>query len=285
VTIWIDLIQTPHQIGMIDAGGVDTRALVAGDGPDVLFLHGTSGHIEAFTRNIGRHVSAGYRCHVIDLLGHGYTAKPDYPYEIPRYVEHVLAYLDAAGIDRVHLVGTSLGGWVSAHLSWTHPDRVASLQLISSGGSVATPEVMAKIKNSTTEAVMTDDVAVTRARLELLMFDPANITDELVQIRHDVYHQPEFRQNLHNMLCLQEIEIRRRNIMTPEDLGKISAPTFVIWGSDNPFGEIPEATNIHQAIIGSRLELVAEAGHWPYYEQPEVYNALSIDFLNEVEGR
>ncbi|MFT7598087.1 MAG: 2-hydroxy-6-oxonona-2,4-dienedioate hydrolase [Acidimicrobiales bacterium] len=285
MTIWIDLIQTPHQIGMIDAGGVDTRALVAGDGPDVLFLHGTSGHIEAFTRNIGRHVSAGYRCHVIDLLGHGYTAKPDYPYEIPRYVEHVLAYLDAAGIDRVHLVGTSLGGWVSAHLSWTHPDRVASLQLISSGGSVATPEVMAKIKNSTTEAVMTDDVAVTRARLELLMFDPANITDELVQIRHDVYHQPEFRQNLHNMLCLQEIEIRRRNIMTPEDLGKISAPTFVIWGSDNPFGEIPEATNIHQAIIGSRLELVAEAGHWPYYEQPEVYNALSIDFLNEVEGR
>ena len=285
MTIWIDLIQTPHQIGMIDAGGVDTSALVAGDGPDVLFLHGTSGHIEAFTRNIGRHVSAGYRCHVIDLLGHGYTAKPDYPYEIPRYVEHVLAYLDAAGIDRVHLVGTSLGGWVSAHLSWTHPDRVASLQLISSGGSVATPEVMAKIKNSTTEAVMTDDVAVTRARLELLMFDPANITDELAQIRHDVYHQPEFRQNLHNMLCLQEIEIRRRNIMTPEDLGKISAPTFVIWGSDNPFGEIPEATNIHQAIIGSRLELVAEAGHWPYYEQPEVYNALSIDFLNEVEGR
>ena len=63
----------------------------------MVFLHGTSGHLEAFTRNIVAHVEAGFRCHAIDMLGHGYTGGLDHPYEIPDYVAHLLAYLDAAG--------------------------------------------------------------------------------------------------------------------------------------------------------------------------------------------
>ena len=138
MTIWTDL-SVPFRLERVDVGGVGTRALMAGDGPDVLFLHGTSGHLEAFTRNIAPHVDAGFRCHAIDLLGHGYTDKPDFDYEIPRYVGHVLGYLDAQGIDRVHLAGESLGGWVSAWLTSEHPDRVHTLQLIAAGGTPPTP--------------------------------------------------------------------------------------------------------------------------------------------------
>src|SRR5690606_19531794 len=134
--------------------------------------HGTSGHLEAFSRNIGPHVAAGFRCHAIDMLGHGYTGKPDYPYEIPRYVEHLLAYLDAQNIERAHLVGESLGGWVSAWLASEHPERVRSLQLVAAGGTKANPAVMDRIKTSTTKAVVEDDIAFTRARLELLMHHP-----------------------------------------------------------------------------------------------------------------
>ena len=104
MTVWTDLLTIPFCVERVDAGGVETRALVAGEGDDVLFLHGTSGHLEAFSRNIVPHVRAGFRCHAIDMLGHGYTGKPDHDYEFPGYVEHVLAYLDAKGIERAHLV-------------------------------------------------------------------------------------------------------------------------------------------------------------------------------------
>jgi 2-hydroxy-6-oxonona-2,4-dienedioate hydrolase len=217
------------------------------------------------------------------MLGHGYTDKPGYPYEIPRYVDHLLAYLDAAGIERAHLAGESLGGWVAAWLAGQHPDRVRSLQLIAAGGTKANPEVMQRIKTSTTQAVVTHDIELTRARLNLLMYDPErNVSDELVEVRHRIYHQPQFRANLANLLCLQEMEIRQRNLLTPERLARIEAPTLVIWGRQNPFGEVPEAQLMHAQIEGSCLELFDECGHWPQHEQAARYNELSLSFLAGV---
>ncbi|MEM9134801.1 MAG: alpha/beta hydrolase [Actinomycetota bacterium] len=284
MSIWNDLTGLEFTLSMVDAGGVATRTLSAGVGPDVVFLHGTSGHLEAFTRNIRPHVEAGYRCHAIDLLGHGYTGKPDYPYEIPRYVEHLDAWLVAMGIDRPHLVGESLGGWVAGRFSWEQPERVRSLQLIAAGGTKANPEVMERIKNSTTKAVLTDDISLTRDRLHLLMFDPAkDVSEELVEVRYDIYHRPEFQKNLHNLLCLQNMEIRQRNLMTTEQLATITAPTLVIWGTNNPFGEVPEATAMHEAIAGSRLELFGECGHWPQHERHDLYNPLALEFLASVD--
>ena len=282
MTIWTDLTGVGFSIDFVDAGPVRTRTLRAGDGDDVVFLHGTSGHLEAFSRNIAAHVDAGFRCHAIDMLGHGYTAKPDYPYEIPRYVEHLVDYLDACGIERAHLAGESLGGWVAGWLASEQPERVRSLQLVAAGGTKANPEVMERIKSSTTQAVTTDDIGLTRKRLELLMFDPDDVSDELVEIRHAIYHAPDFVANLPNLLCLQEMEIRQRNLMSTERLGRITAPTVVIWGNENPFGEVPEATAMHEAIRGSRLELFAECGHWPQHEQAALYNPLSIEFIRST---
>lgn len=279
MTVWTDLTPVAFDLSYVDAGGVATRSLRSGDGEDVIFLHGTSGHLEAFSRNIVPHVRAGYRCHAIDMLGHGYTDKPDFPYEIPRYVEHLTAYLDALGIARAHLVGESLGGWVAGWLAESEPDRVATLQLVAAGGTKANPEVMERIKRSTTEAVELDDINLTRKRLELLMFDPVNVTDELVEVRHAIYHQKAFQENLPNLLCLQEMEIRTRNLMTMERLSRITAPTLVVWGTDNPFGDVPEARAMHEAIPGSRLELFGECGHWPQHEHADRYNALSLEFL------
>jgi 2-hydroxy-6-oxonona-2,4-dienedioate hydrolase len=284
MTIWTDLTGVEFRVASVDAGGIRTRALRAGDGEDVIFLHGTSGHLEAFVRNIPAH-AARYRCHAIDLLGHGYTDKPDYPYEISRYVEHLVHYLDAAGIERAHLVGESLGGWVAARLASEQPDRVRSLQLLAAGGTKASPQVMERIRTATTRAVMTDDVELTRSRLELLMHDPAkDVSAELVAVRHRIYHQPDFQKNLHNLLCLQEMEVRRRNLLTPDQLGRIVAPTLVVWGRENPFGDVPEARRMHEAIPGSRLELFEHCGHWPQHEHADRYNTLSLAFLAEVGG-
>ncbi|MEU7631297.1 alpha/beta fold hydrolase [Nocardia sp. NPDC049220] len=285
MTIWNELAGLDFTLRTVDANGIPTRALQAGSGDEaVVFLHGTSGHLEAFARNIAAH-APHYRCHAIDMLGHGYTGKPDYPYEIPRYVQHLVDYLDAVGIERAHLVGESLGGWVAAHLASEQPDRVLSLQLLAAGGTVANPTIMERIKTSTTKAVRSDDIELTRARLRLLMHDPADATEELVEVRHRIYHQPDFVANIHNLLSLQEMEVRQRNLLRPERLAKIQAPTLVVWGHENPFGDVPEAKKMAEDIPGAQLQLYAECGHWPQHEQAALYNPLSLDFLAKASAQ
>jgi 2-hydroxy-6-oxonona-2,4-dienedioate hydrolase len=283
MTAWCDLLPTAFEVAYVDVGGIPTRTLRAGDGPDVVFLHGTSGHLEAFTRNIGPHVAAGFRCHAIDMLGHGYTGRPDHPYEIPHYVAHLAGYLDAVGVERANLAGESLGGWVAAWLASEQPERVVSLQLIAAGGTKANPEVMERIRTSTRRAVQTDDPALTRSRLDLLMHDPTTtVTDELVEIRHRIYHQPEFVANVDNLLCLQDMDTRQRNLLRPDRLARLAGiPTLIVWGHQNPFGDVPEARLMHEHIPNSRLELYPECGHWPQYERVDLYNPMSIAFLRE----
>lgn len=58
-------------------------------------------------------------------------------------------------------------------------------------------------------------------------------------------------------------------------------PTLIIWGHENPFGDVPEARLMHEHIPGSRLELYPECGHWPQYERVDLYNPMSIAFLQE----
>lgn len=278
-TIWTELSGLDFTVTTVDAGGVPTRSLRAGNGPEhVVFLHGTSGHLEAFIRNIRAHAES-YTVHAIDMLGHGYTGKPDHPYEIPRYRDHLLAYLDATGVEKAHIGGESLGGWVGARTAIDDPDRIASLQLLCAGGTVANPEVMERIRTSTRRAVETDDVELTRARLRLLMHDPANATEELVTARHEIYHRSDFVANIDNLLSLQDMETRLRNILTPEDLAQITVPTLIVWGRNNPFGDTPEASAMHANIPGSELVLLDECGHWPQHEHAATYNELSLTFL------
>jgi 2-hydroxy-6-oxonona-2,4-dienedioate hydrolase len=265
----------------VDAGGLRTRALQAGpeDGEHVVFLHGTTGHLEAFVRNIPDH-ARHYRCHAIDMLGHGYTAKPDRPGEIPAYVDHLMAYLDAVGAERAHLVGESLGGWVSAWAASEQPERVASLQLLCMGGTKVNPAVMERLKTSTTAASLQDDIRLTRDRLRLLWAEwDEEFGDELTEVRYAIYHRPEFQKNLHNLLALQETDRRERNLLLPDRMARISAPTLIVWGNKNPFGDVPEAQAIADAIPGSRLEIFPECGHWPQHEQADRYNPLSLAFL------
>lgn len=109
MTIWTDLADPAFAVDFVDAGGLRTRSLRAGQGEPLIFLHGTSGHLEAFIRNLPAH-ARHYDCHAIDMMGHGYTDSPPDAYRIRGYVDHLVAYLDAVEIDRAHFVGESLGG-------------------------------------------------------------------------------------------------------------------------------------------------------------------------------
>ncbi len=217
------------------------------------------------------------------MLGHGYTAKPDYPYEIPRYVEHLVDYLDACGIDRAHLAGESLGGWVAGWLATEQPERVRSLQLVAAGGTKANPEVMERIKSSTTQAVTTDDIALDAQAVRAPDVRPERMsaTSSSRSATRSTTHPTSSRTSTTCCACRRWRSVGATSCTT-ERLGRITAPTLVVWGNENPFGEVPEATAMHEAIPGSRLELFPECGHWPQHEQAERYNPLSIEFLRSA---
>jgi 2-hydroxy-6-oxonona-2,4-dienedioate hydrolase len=282
VTFWTDLTGTAFEVSYDAVNGVPTRVLRAGTehSSHIVCLHGTSGHMEAFVRNVPA-LAEHHQVHCLDMLGHGYTDNPGGDLRIPRYVRHVLDYLDSRGIDAAHFVGESLGGWVAGRLAADHPERADRLVLVAPGGTVANPQVMERIKTSTRRAVITDDRSLTEARLHLLMHDPANVSDELVDVRHEIYHRPEFVAGIDKLLALQEMENRTQDLLTPEQMGRISSPTLIVWGAENPFGDVPEARRMNESIPGSRLEIFPECGHWPQHEHAVKFNELALKFFAE----
>ncbi|MCU1343863.1 MAG: hypothetical protein JWL70_129, partial [Acidimicrobiia bacterium] len=122
-SIWSELRDVAFTQGWLDAGGISTRYVEAGpaDAPVLMMLHGTGGHWETFASNLGP-LSKHFRCVAIDMVGNGFSDKPDYPYEISVYVAHLQAVMDRLHIERASFIGVSLGSWVAAALALAHPE-------------------------------------------------------------------------------------------------------------------------------------------------------------------
>jgi len=167
ISIWGELADVDHQLRHVDVVGVRTRVLQAGSGPDLVLLHGTGGHLEAYARDIAG-LACDFRVTAYDMVGHGWSDLPDVPYTIDVLSNHLIGLLDALGIDRPHLSGESLGGWVTAWTAAHHPDRVARLVLNTPGNIANKPEVMARMRESTMAAVLDPSDETVRRRVEFL---------------------------------------------------------------------------------------------------------------------
>jgi 2-hydroxy-6-oxonona-2,4-dienedioate hydrolase len=280
-SLWTDIHKTAFEQSFVDAGGVKTRYIRSGDSsaPPLIFLHGTGGHAEAFLRNLEAHAEH-YNTYLIDYLGHGWTEKPDYDYEMPQYCKHLADTMDALGIERAAICGESMGGWIAAWFAIHHPDRVERLILNTMGGATMNPTVMKTVYDKTLAAVENPETH-TRPRLEWLMADPSVVTDDLVACRQRIYEQPAMKGAIEHILCLQVEEPRRRNLMTEENMSKIKAPTLVIWTSKDPTASTDVGKMIADWIPGAQFVVMENCGHWPQYEKPEEYNRICLSFLQE----
>jgi 2-hydroxy-6-oxonona-2,4-dienedioate hydrolase len=279
-SVWSDLQGVAFEQGYLDADGVRTRYLRAGDPskPVLMMLHGSGGHAEAYVRNLDAHAEH-FSTWSIDMLGHGYTDKPGHPLEIGHYVDHLLAVLAAIGAERAHLSGESLGGWVVTRAAVDHPDKVDRLVLNTAGGSQADPEVMQRIITLSMAAAEDPTWETVQARIKWLMADKSKGYDDLVASRQRVYRQPGFVAAMRDIMALQDPEIRARNLLGPKEYRSITAPTLVLWTSDDPTADVTEGRRIASMIPGARFELMPGCGHWPQYEDAKTFNRLHLDFL------
>ncbi len=279
-SIWAELMGVPFRQGWIDAGGVRTRFLQSGEPhlPALILLHGTGGHAEAYVRNLRAH-GEHFNTIAIDMVGNGLSDKPDVPLEIPVYVDHLRAVLDAFGIEKASFSGESLGGWVAARFALAEKGRVERLVLNTTGGNTAFPDVMERIKTLSMASVEDPSWERIRKRLEFLMADPSHVSDDLVATRQAIYAAPGMVEAMRRTLVLQEMEIRRRNMLSPSEWAAIRAPTLVLWTSHDPTADVSEGRKIAEMIPGARFHVMDRCGHWPQYEDAETFNRLHLDFL------
>ncbi|SMD22908.1 alpha/beta fold hydrolase [Kibdelosporangium aridum] len=270
ISIWGELADTDHVLRHVDvplAGHtVRTRVLQAGSGPELVLLHGTGGHLEAYARDIAG-LSQDFHVTAYDMVGHGWSDLPDQPYTIDVLSDHLVSLLDVLGIDRAHLSGESLGGWVVAWVAAHHPGRVDRLVLNTPGNIANKPEVMVRMRDSTMAAVLDPSDATVRRRVEFLFHHKEMVTDELVNLRRKVYSRSGFVQAITNTLVLQDPQIRKDFAWAPSWVSRVIAPTLLLWTSHDPTGGLDEAEMLLDWLPDARLHVIDNAGHWPQWEQ------------------
>ncbi|MCW2757293.1 MAG: 2-hydroxy-6-ketonona-2,4-dienedioic acid hydrolase [Nocardioidaceae bacterium] len=282
VSIWGELWDVDHELRHVDVAVGDrtvrTRVLRAGAGPDLVLLHGTGGHLEAYARDVAG-LAEDFTVTLYDMVGHGWSDLPDTPYTTDVLADHLIGLLDALGIERTHLSGESLGGWVAAWAAAYHPERVDRMVLNTPGNIANKPEVMARMRDSTLAAVLNPDDETVRRRVEFLFHHKEMVTDELVDLRRSVYSRPGFEQAIRNTLVLQDPEVRKDFAWDASWVGTITAPTLLLWTDHDPTGGLDEADLLLGWLPDARLRVIEDAGHWPQWEKPAEFLRMHREFL------
>lgn len=261
-----------------DAGGVRTRGFEKGSGSPLILLHGGGGHAETWVRNVIP-LSEHFRVFAIDYLGHGYTDIPDgMSRNLDDFCKHLINFMDAVGIEKANLVGESMGGQISVLMAHEHPERVEKIGLIVGGipsqehgytAGITQFQELSKVAqgNPTFETI--------RKRMEWLFYDPKTLPDELVEARLKIYSRPK------QEASGRSAQAGRRNYGLIEKIPKLKAPILFFWTTHNPTCPWHVAEKVHLTVPGSRFVLVDKAGHWPQFEQAEVFNRTLIEFFTE----
>jgi pimeloyl-ACP methyl ester carboxylesterase len=263
----------------------------AGSGPLVVLLHGIAGSSATWERVIPR-LSTHYRVIAPDLLGHGESPKPRGDYSLGAYANLIRDLLNALGEDRGTIVGHSLGGGVAMQFAYQYPERCERLVLISSGGLGR--EVHAILR----AAVLPGAEVV----LPWLSVAATRSIGTLVKTvgRFGFHESADLAETWRSFVSLEDPEARRAFLYTVRgiiDLGgqRVDAtdklyltaglPTLIVWGAQDPLIPVEHAYRAHESIPGSRLEIFPGAGHYPYLEDPELFAAIFLDFVQTTRPR
>lgn len=279
-SIWTDLSTTSFRQGYIDAGGIRTRYVQAGrpEAPPLLMLHGTGGSWETFSANLGP-LAQHFNCIAFDMVGSGYTDKPDVDYEINVYVNHAHDVMKAFGIERASFIGVSLGAWIAARFALTHPQMTDKVVLVSPAGLISNSANMAHIVAQRTQAADSPTWDNVKDVFTRLIFDEKNRIDDMVAVRRAIYSLPGARQATQRVLVLQDPDVRKRNTIREEEWCRLSAPVLLIGAVDDQDAYFETAQRLRTILPNASYVEMHRVGHWGHFEDPAAFNHASLEFL------
>jgi len=282
MSLWLDLLGTEIRFVTTPTyGRIRIAEAGRGNAETILFQHGLNGHLEAYAKNL---MALADRFHVIafDYAGHGLSDKKLDDYTPAIFAEQLRELMDALRIDRAHLSGESLGGWVSGLFAAKYPERVRRLMLNTAGGIPVVSEkgkqdlqnFMALNKRNVDAVPSRESVT---ARMQWLMH-PSNhhlLAEELIDLRLRIYLAPETRRVAPKINAVIQ---RHDEFLIP--LEALRCETLFLWTRDNPIHDLEAAHAAAARVPGSVFYLMqSDAAHWPQYEAPDEFNAVAASFF------
>jgi pimeloyl-ACP methyl ester carboxylesterase len=224
-----------------------------------------------------------------DLLGHGLSDKPRADYSVAAYANGMRDLLGVLGIDRVTVVGHSLGGGVAMQFAYQYPDRCERLVLVSSGGVSRDVHPLLRLAAAPSADFVLPLVglgvtrAVTRGAFSLLralQTDLGRDADDMMRVFDAL---PDANARLAFVRTLRAVVDFRGQVVTMLDRCYLTRgmPTLLIWGERDAVIPYEHARMAHAAMPGSRLVTFANAGHFPHHSDPKRFTEVLYEFLGE----
>ena len=279
-SVWTELLDTPFRQTWIDAGGLKTRFVQAGDpsNPPLVLMHGTAGSLENFAANIAAH-ARHFNCIAFDMIGSGMTDKPDYDYETEHYVKHAVDFLNALGVKKASVIGLSLGARVASRLAIGHPDRVEKLILLSATAYFPAKPIQDDIKRSRSAAAANPTWDSIVEIFKGLFHDPDKVWDDLIATRLAIYSRADMKAAMPHILALLDSDVYNRNRIPEGDWKRLLAPTLIVAAVDHQDVFLETARTIVKLIPNAKIVEMMHCSHWPQMEDANTFNKLSLEFL------
>ncbi|MBI2908609.1 MAG: alpha/beta fold hydrolase [Chloroflexi bacterium] len=256
-----------------EVGGIRTTGLITGEGPALLLLHGFAGswaewqpHIDALARH--------FKVYAPTLPGHGDSSPiPDYSLKVARQLFH--AFLDREGLDKVMLIGQSMGGLLALDFALNSPARVSKLVVMDSAGLGREIHWGLRLLSLPLLGELVLDLVWPRVRPSLarLLRDtclPGEAFDGTWQGRGGMAR-----------LLRTGVDLRGQKLSVKDQLSGLRVPTLIVWGERDPLFPLSQAGAAHRSIPGSQLHVLRGAGHCPGPEHMEELNRVILEFLLE----
>lgn len=271
--VTIEEAGAPLRLHYNDIGeGAETVVMLHGSGP------GASGWAN-FNRNVGPFADAGYRVLLLDCPG---WSKSD-PVVCTGSRSDLNAralkgLLDALGLEKVHIVGNSMGGHSTVAFALANPTRVGKLVLM--GGGTGGPSQFVPMPTEGIKLLQglyrEPTIENLKKMMAVFVFDSSSLTEELFQARLD--NMLARRDHLDNFVKSLAANPKQFPDQGPR-LGEVAAPTLVIWGRDDRFVPMDLGLRLLWGMPNAQLHVFNRCGHWAQWEHADTFNRMVLDFL------
>ncbi len=245
--------------------GINLNYIIEGKGQDVLILHGWGANINTVLPIVNI-LKDKFRVHALDLPGFGKSQEPNEPIDSFKYADIVKKYMDNMGIEKVTLIGHSFGGKLSIILGSKYPEIVDKIVLVNSAGL--------KPRRGLKYYIKVYSFKTLRFFYKNFFFWLKN--EEKMEKFYSKFGSTDYKDASGVMRKILVIVVNE-NLL--DLLGKIKAPTLLIWGDKDQATPLYMGKIMEKQIPDSGLVIFEGAGHFSYLDDYQRFSVILKNFL------
>lgn len=262
---------------------------IAGSGPAILLIHGIGDNSTTWS-TVQAKLAQRFTVIAPDLLGHGKSDKPRADYSVAAYANGMRDLLSVLDVERVTVVGHSLGGGVAMQFAYQFPQLVDRLILVGAGGVTKDVNVALRIASLPmgTEALallrlpMVLPAVQVAGRIGGLLLGKTAVGRDIPNMLRILADLPEPTASSAFARTLRAVVDWRGQVVTMLDRCYLteSVPVQLVWGSHDSVIPVGHGRMAHAAMPGSQLEIFDGSGHFPFHDDPDRFVELLEKFID-----